>query len=479
MSPLSKIHVDEEVQMRALLALMLTAAFLLPNYAFAQLVGFSINADLDLRKGINFGNMLDAPYEGAWGLVVEERFFDKTVEGGFTHIRLPVSWTHYADTQPPYTIDNAIFERVDWAIEQAKLRGLKIIVNNHHYDEFQSDPVNEEPRALAIWSQIAERYQRQRRFLIFEILIEPHNVFNEQPQLWNLHVVNALDVIRQSNPTRKVIVGPVEWNSIDRLDELELPDDDNLIVTIHYYRPLEFTHQGAPWMNPPLPTGEPWIEERYAMSDYWQNWSWNTEIGKSLDGLLVQYQAGWAGLRFHSINPPMGVTQLKFNFDVATTLRIQLENEDFSGFVDLQTQSGSREYTVDIDFLGPHQTVTDVTFMNLTPNAVPVARMSKAELISADEVTKLVVTEKENVQFAFDRAHRWRTENQHPIYLGEFGAFEEADMASRVRFTRTVREEARRRRFGWAYWELASGFGIFDPLANQWREPLLEALIPD
>ena len=55
-------------------------------------------------------------------------------------------------------------------------------------------------------------------------------------------------MIREKNPTRTVIIGPAFWNSIDHLAELTLPDDDrNLIVTVHYYKPMEFTHQGASW----------------------------------------------------------------------------------------------------------------------------------------------------------------------------------------------------------------------------------------
>jgi endoglucanase len=44
-----------------------------------------------------------------------------------------------------------------------------------------------------------------------------------------------------------VIVGGGRWNSIDGLQTLVLPEDDrNLIATVHYYTPMEFTHQGAP-----------------------------------------------------------------------------------------------------------------------------------------------------------------------------------------------------------------------------------------
>jgi len=35
-----------------------------------------------------------------------------------------------------------------------------------------------------------------------------------------------------------------------------------------------------------------------------------------------------------------------------------------------------------------------------------------------------------------------------------------------------------RRGFAWAYWELASSFGVLEPLSLQWRQPLLDALLP-
>jgi hypothetical protein len=57
-----------------------------------------------------------------------------------------------------------------------------------------------------------------------------------------------LAIVRQTNPTRRVIIGPTQWNSREKLDTLKLPENDrNILVTFHYYDPFHFTHQGATW----------------------------------------------------------------------------------------------------------------------------------------------------------------------------------------------------------------------------------------
>ena len=63
---------------------------------------------------------------------------------------------------------------------------------------------------------------------------------------------------------------------------------------------------------------------------------------------------------------------------------------------------------------------------------------------------------------------------KRPLYLGEFGAFNVAAMDARVRWTQAVVEEATLRRIPYAYWELRSGFGLYD-LEKGWHRGLLEA----
>lgn len=79
---------------------------------------------------------------------------------------------------------------------------------------------------------------------------------------------------------------------------------------------------------------------------------------------------------------------------------------------------------------------------------------------------------------AFDGVADWARREQRPIYLGEFGAYSKADNASRLAWTRAVREQAEARAFSWAYWELAAGFGVLEPRSLAWRQPLLDTLLP-
>jgi len=79
----------------------------------------------------------------------------------------------------------------------------------------------------------------------------------------------------------------------------------------------------------------------------------------------------------------------------------------------------------------------------------------------------------------FDQAQRWAKENKRPLYLGEFGTYEKADMESRVRWTAAVAREAESRGWSWAYWEFGAGFGVYDRAKGQWHEGLKNALLAE
>ncbi len=202
---------------------------------------------LGLRRGVNLGNALEAPYEGAWGVVLHERYFQLIKEAGFDTVRVPVKWSAHAALEPPYTINEDFLRRVGWVVDRAIAHGLNVILNVHHYDEFVAEPEAHWVRFLALWDQIAHRFAAFPDTVLFELLNEPHGRVTSS--LWNELLQQALATIRPANPRRWVVIGPVEWNHPQALSTLQLPAHDRrLVVTFHYYEPFRFTHQGAEWV---------------------------------------------------------------------------------------------------------------------------------------------------------------------------------------------------------------------------------------
>src|ERR1035437_5710452 len=78
------------------------------------------SAPIGRLHGVNLGNMLEAPHEGAWGETVQEAYFSTIKQAGFTLIRVPIRWAAHVSPAPDYTIDPAFFSRVDWVVAQAE-----------------------------------------------------------------------------------------------------------------------------------------------------------------------------------------------------------------------------------------------------------------------------------------------------------------------------------------------------------------------
>ncbi len=205
-------------------------------------------ANKRLGRGINLGNALEAPKEGEWGVTLQAEHFQAIKQAGFNTVRVPIKWSAHAQAEAPCTIDRSFAERIDWVIDQVLANQLNIIINVHHYEEMDADPDRHLPRLVRLWEQIANRCKDRPAAVYFELFNEPHDKL--LPDKWNAAIPPLLKAVRQSNPTRPVIVGPAQYNSIWALDKLELPGDDkSLIVTVHFYEPFEFTHQGASWVK--------------------------------------------------------------------------------------------------------------------------------------------------------------------------------------------------------------------------------------
>jgi len=327
---------------KSLIILSLFAVIFSIN-SFAQTPAFEMNRRLGM--GMNLGNTFEAPSLGEWNTDIYYSYFVEIKAKGFSSVRIPAKWSAHADKDAPYTIQTYFMDTIKWAVDAALANGLTVVLNMHHYDEMMKEPAEHKVRFLALWEQIADEFQDYSDSLYFEIFNEPNDKFT--PALWNEYLVEGLAVIREKNPDRMVIIGTADWGGIGALSKLELPNDPNIILTIHYYEPFKFTHQGAGWVEPSLPIGVKW------------------------NGTTAEKNA--------------------------------IRND-----------------------------------MNIIK--------------------------------AYSALHNV------PVYIGEFGAIDNADDESRARWMGFLREVFDEYSFSAAYWEYSSGFGIYNPVLNCYRAGMLQAL---
>jgi len=210
-----------------------------------------------LGRGVNI-----IGYDPGWSAPGQRRMqaahFRLIKEAGFSHVRVSLHpFRRMADAGEGYRIDAGWYAMLDWALEQALANHLMVILDCHEYQSMARDPEGLKPKWLAFWRQMAERYAGAPDTVLFELLNEPNRALT--PKLWNAFVAEALTLVRQSNPNRTIVIGPGEWNQIAKLEELVLPDSDrNILVTVHYYEPSRFTHQGARWEGREEDIGYEW-----------------------------------------------------------------------------------------------------------------------------------------------------------------------------------------------------------------------------
>ena len=91
--------------------------FILSIFGFIQPLSAQLTpqqAIAEMGRGINLGNTLEPPTEGAWNNgPAQESFFDTYLEAGFGNIRIPVRWDQHTGNTTPFAVDENWMDRVE------------------------------------------------------------------------------------------------------------------------------------------------------------------------------------------------------------------------------------------------------------------------------------------------------------------------------------------------------------------------------
>lgn len=219
-------------------------------------------APFPMRRGVNLGNALEAPNEGDWGYRIELPHLDAIRDAGFDGVRLPVRFDAHAGSAPPYAIAGNLWRRVDEIVEHALGLGLMVQLDMHHYERLISEPARQRDRFLGMWGTIAHRFRGAPAGLMLEPFNEPNGPNWSNGALMALQR-DVVEVIRdRGDADRLIVLGPGHWQSIDALRDWRPPEGENIAVSVHYYEPHAFTHQGAEWLGAEAPVfGRDWGDD--------------------------------------------------------------------------------------------------------------------------------------------------------------------------------------------------------------------------
>jgi len=208
---------------------------------------------LQIQRGVNIEGWLSrelsfGPHDAA-----------RLAELGFDHIRINVNEQHlWNESAQPI---RETFDRVDELLDACSGLGLKAVFDLHvlrsHFFNAPTRPLFHDPDCLQqfldCWRRLSAHLRgRPCSMLAYELLNEP---VADDPADWNRVSAAGIALLRSLEPQRTIVLGSNRWSGPDTFAHLAVPDDDNLILTFHFYYPFLFTHHGASPVAAPFHTG--------------------------------------------------------------------------------------------------------------------------------------------------------------------------------------------------------------------------------
>ena len=236
--------------------------FTAPLLILATMFGFSQQnlanpSGFEIKRGVNLSHWLSQNF--GWSpkatFITEKdiKFIDSV---GYDHVRIPIDefemWNN--DGTPLDESFTYLTNCLDWCAKY-KLRAIVDlhILRAHHFN------AENEGRKITLWTDIVAQnnfiklwkdisgYLKKYpvSMVAYELMNEAVAPDNED---WNKLIARAVVAIRKLEPSRVLVIGSNKWQQSQFFPFLKVPENDkNIILSLHIYSPINFTHYLANW----------------------------------------------------------------------------------------------------------------------------------------------------------------------------------------------------------------------------------------
>jgi endoglucanase len=212
----------------------------------------------ELKRGVNLSHWLSQNF--GWSpknSFITENDIQFIASVGYDHVRIPIDEAEMwmVDGKPSEESFAYLSRCLDWCAKQ----NLRAVVDLHILKAHHFNAENEggeitlwtNPAAqdnfIRLWVEISGRLNKcPVNMVAYELMNEP---VAQNPDDWNKLIAKAVKAVRQLEPKRVLVIGSNRWQTPENFPFLKIPPNDpNIILSLHTYSPLFFTHHLADWV---------------------------------------------------------------------------------------------------------------------------------------------------------------------------------------------------------------------------------------
>ncbi len=212
-----------------------------------------------IHRGVNLSHWLsqDFGWEPKAKFITEHdiRFIDSI---GYDHVRIPIDEAELWDAAgtPIESSFSLLTDCLRWCATY-HLRAIVDlhILRAHHFNAANEGKTNSlwtdtvaQNNFVRLWVELSGRLKEFPDSMVaYELMNEP---VAENAGDWNRLIGRAIQKLRVLEPRRVFVIGSNRWQIPGTFPLLKIPENDpNIILSMHTYSPMFFTHHLADWVS--------------------------------------------------------------------------------------------------------------------------------------------------------------------------------------------------------------------------------------